>query len=330
MSHACKICQNAENNQLHAACEMLLGTRERFTYLECGGCGCVQLLEIPADMGKYYPKDYYSFQEHGVLKTLVRRQWSSYAYGRRNILGWLISTVFFHNVAIEAVRYSGVTKDARILDVGCGSGRVLLDLSHLGFRDLTGADPYIQRDIVHENGVKIFKRELSDLAGEFDLITLHYTFEHMDRPAEVMRHLQRLLSPQGVVMLSIPIASSYAWRRFGVNWFNLDAPRHLYIHTYRSIDLLAQNAGLKVADTVQEGDGRMFWLSEEYERGISQNDPRALGMHPLRWLLASKKMRTLSMKAKELNRKGEGDVVRFYLRNRNTPRLGEPASAASG
>lgn len=292
---------------------MFLGLRDEFIYLECGGCGCVQLLDVPQDMSKYYPSSYYSFDEHGRFKTWLRRQWASYALGRVNPVGWFLTRALFPNLAIDAVRRSGVAKDARILDVGCGSGRALLDLSYLGFTNLTGVDPFIRADLSYENGVKVFKRELQDMSGEFDLITFHYSYEHMDHPLQVMKETRRLLSPAGKVIVRIPVASSYSWRRYGVNWFNLDPPRHFYIHTFRSMETLVEKAGLKILETVQEGGAGQFWTSEEYERDIPHNDPRTLGSSSLQRIRARRQIRRWTAQADELNRNNQGDLVGFYL-----------------
>ena len=60
---ACRACGNAEGNTAHFPKEMMFGWREVFEYFECGRCGCLQIAEIPADLGKYYPRDaYYSYQ----------------------------------------------------------------------------------------------------------------------------------------------------------------------------------------------------------------------------------------------------------------------------
>jgi hypothetical protein len=40
---------------------MLYATREMFTYILCEGCGCLQIAEIPPDLGRFYPSHYYSF-----------------------------------------------------------------------------------------------------------------------------------------------------------------------------------------------------------------------------------------------------------------------------
>ena len=56
----CKIC-NSGNYSSYEVKEMMFGFRDKFLYLECLECGCLQIAQIPADMSKYYPKKYFSF-----------------------------------------------------------------------------------------------------------------------------------------------------------------------------------------------------------------------------------------------------------------------------
>jgi SAM-dependent methyltransferase len=314
MRQTCKICNNTEANRSHTAREMAFGLREPFTYLECAQCGCVQLVEIPADMGKYYPANYYSLQPHGKLKTFVRRRWATHAYGQKNLTGWLFSKLFFPHRGMLAVRRAMPQKTAKILDMGCGRGRFLLDLAYLGFTDLTGADPFVEKNLIYENGVRIFKKELAEMPGKFDLVMLHHSFEHMNKPAEAMQQVAEHLNPGGKVILGIPVASSFAWKHYGVNWVNLDAPRHFFLHTHISIEILARKAGLVIDQVIHEGMDEQFWLSEQYAQDISANDPRSLGSGVVKRLFAWKTIRAGKARAKELNRKKEGDLVCFHLR----------------
>ncbi len=314
MRQVCKICGNESENRQHMAKEMGFGLRETFEYLECGACGCVQLVQIPEEMARYYPPEYYSFQKHGRLKTFVRHKWSAFGLGRRSALGAFFSTLFAPNGSTQAIRRAGISNGARILDIGCGSGRLLLDLAYLGFTNLTGADPFIRQDLVYDNGVKVFKRPLLEMPGQFDLIMLHHSYEHMDRPAEAMVQVKRLLSPGGQIIIRIPVASSYAWREYGVNWVNLDAPRHFFLHTFRSIEILAGQAGLQVFQVVHEGNDEQFWASEQFARDIPSNDPRSLGASPIKRILHWPRIKAYKARAAELNRTGQGDLVCFHLR----------------
>jgi SAM-dependent methyltransferase len=316
---ACQICGNTSNNRWHVAREMMLGLREEFSYLECSACGCLQLVPIPADMAKYYPANYYSLTRHGRLKTFLRRCWAAHAYKRPNPVGWALSELFVPHEAMLAIRRVGLSKNAAILEVGCGSGRLLLDLAWLGFTNLTGVDPFITRDIRYPNGPTILKQQVETMTGEFDLVMLHHSFEHTDQPLAVMQTVFRLLKPGGCAIFRIPVSSSSAWRQYGVHWANLDAPRHFFLHTFESMRLLANQAGLHLQETLHEGNDEQFWISEEYARNIPRNDLRSLKSNLIKMMLAFPKIRRWKAKAKELNLKGQGDLVCFRFQKPNQP-----------
>ena len=294
---------------------MAFGLREPFTYLECGQCGTLQLVEIPPDMAKYYPRDYYSFQPHGPLKVFIRRKWSAHAFGNKNLVGWLVSEIFFAHRPMLAVRRANPKKNDRILDVGCGRGNLLQDLAFLGFMNLTGADPFIQSDLKYDGGPTVLKRPLSEMPGQYDLIMLHHSFEHMDQPASVLQDIARRLVPGGQAILGIPVASSFAWKHYGVNWVNLDAPRHFYLHTQRGIEFMTSKAGLTIEQVVHESSDEQFWASEQFQKDIPSNDPRSISANIMRRLLAWRTIRTCRAHAQQINEKKEADLVCFHLRN---------------
>src|ERR1051326_1863193 len=238
---------------------MTFGTRDSFEYLECWNCGCVQLLEIPRDMAKYYPSGYYSLAPHGPFKRFLRRCWSANAYGRFNPVGRLFAEVFFDHRSMLAIRRLNPSKETRVLDVGCGRGNLLNDLAWLGFKNLTGVDPYLDNDIQGPNGVKILKRDVTEIQGMFDLIMLNHSFEHVPNPLSVMQAVSDHLAPDGTAIVGIPVASSFAYKQFGTNWCNFDAPRHFFLHTEISIGILASKAGLRMVEIIHEGNDEQFW-----------------------------------------------------------------------
>ncbi len=319
--NSCKICKNSSGNTVHIAREMMFGFRDQFEYLECAQCGCVQLLNVPQNMARYYPESYYSFEKHGWAKTLLRHRWSAYAYGRFSFPGAIVSRVFFPNRAMMSVKRLGPALEARILDVGCGSGRLLLDLQYLGFKHLTGVDPFLERELTYPGGLTIHKKQLDRLTGHYDLIMLHHSYEHMDNPASVMRTLGGLLSPNGTVIVRIPVASSYGWEHFGINWVNLDAPRHLFLHTQQSIELLAKEAGLALNQVVHEGDDGVFWASEAYASDIPLSDPRFPYNSLRKRLFGWRGLCDYRKRAEELNREAQADLVCIYLGQANQAKI---------
>jgi SAM-dependent methyltransferase len=312
-SLSCVICGNEDGNRTVVAREMMFGFRDRFHYLECAACGCVRLLDPPSDMSRYYPPNYYSFAPTSWLQDTVKQRWAVHAAGQRSVMGWLACQLLGPYESMIAVRRAEVPLDARVLDVGCGSGRFIRDMQTVGYRHVAGLDPYIDHDLKHPNGVTVYKRELSEMQGEFDVVMLHHSFEHMEDPARVLCELGRRLAKGGRILLRIPVAGSFAWRRYGVNWMGLDAPRHLFLHTAKSIELLASKAGLRVSSVVFEGNATQFLGSEQYERDIPLADRRSVySGGPRRWI-GWWRARKLRPRIAELNRTGQGDCACFEL-----------------
>jgi 2-polyprenyl-3-methyl-5-hydroxy-6-metoxy-1,4-benzoquinol methylase len=279
----CEICANAEGNQIVTVREMMFGFRDEFTYFKCSSCGCLQIVAPPKDLSKYYPNDkYYSFHlnESGSKKGKIK-----------NLLKCSLWHVWWHfNLPMQSLPYvrgftwfsllrKKITKTTAIADIGCGNGFLLQQLSMLGFQNLTGIDPFIENDISYSSGIKIWKTDIYNyptqhaenniIKNRFDLIMLHHSFEHMDTPRKVLNRLYELLSPSGKLLIRIPVSDSFAWRKYGVNWYQLDAPRHFFLHTTKSMVLLAKDCGFTIKRVFYDSTASQFIYSEKYDRDIS-------------------------------------------------------------
>jgi len=321
MSHTCTICSNAEHNLIHEAREMMFGTRDTFRYLECAKCGTIQLLDVP-DLAKYYPKDFYAFDSKiGIGKTVLHR-FAAKAVGRhflrgRSAVGKFLESkdprfgAWFHQSIREPLL--GLDFGSRILDFGCGSGRMLQALHYFGFRDLTGADAFIENDIFHKTGVTVHKKGLDELAPGFDLVMLHHVFEHLPDPVGTLRQINRLLDDDKYCLIRMPIAA-YAWTKYGLNWVQLDPPRHLFIFTEKHFRSMAEAAGFRVEKVVYDSDEFQFWGSEQYLRDIPLCDERSYKGTADKSIFTAGQIGEWRRQAKTLNREGNGDQACFYLR----------------
>src|SRR5690606_13797018 len=164
-------------------------------------------------------------------------------------------------------------------------------------------------------GLRLLRRGIEEMEGEaeFDLVMLHHSFEHMPDPAETLRHVHRLLKPGRAALVRIPVADSWAWRHYGADWVQLDAPRHLFLHTRRSIALLAARAGLEVERVVHDSTAFQFWGSEQYREGIPLRHARSYARNPSGSAFTAAEIREFEQRAAELNARGEGDQAAFYL-----------------
>ena len=307
---ACAICGNRHENRIHVAREMMFGMRDEFRYLECANCRCLRLIDIPEDMSKYYPGNYYSFAPAGGLEAVLEDRWAAYAHGKLSLTGWLADFLLGPHATMTAIRRARVPLDARVLDVGCGAGSLIRRMRRFGYRNVSGMDPYIQSDIRDSDGVLVLKRSLNEMTGEFDMIMLHHSFEHIADQAGALREIRRLLGAAGRVLIRIPIADSFAWKHYGVNWIHLDAPRHLFLHSPMSLRLLAEQCGLHVAEVTYEGNASQFLGSEQYAKDIALVDQRGGILRRLQGLWLARQYRR---RAQELNRNAQGDWCCFEL-----------------
>jgi SAM-dependent methyltransferase len=308
---ACAICSNRHGNRTHVAREMMFGLRDEFRYLECGNCRCVQLIDIPQDMSRYYPENYYSFVPAAGLEAVIEHRWAAYAHGKSSLTGWLVDRWLGPHVTMTAIRRARIPLDARVLDVGCGAGWLIRDMKLFGYRNVSGIDPYIKSDVRGSDGVVVLKRSLKEMTGEFDVVMLHHSFEHIADQAGALKEIRRLLRPAGRVLIRVPITDSFAWKHYGVNWVHLDAPRHLFLHSPTSLRLLAEQCGLHVTELTYEGNASQFIGSEQYAKDIALVDQRKGGaMRRLHGLWLARQYRA---RAEELNRDAQGDWGCFEL-----------------
>jgi hypothetical protein len=122
--------------------------------------------------------------------------------------------------------------------------------------------------------------------------------------------------PGGRALVRIPTVSSHAWRRFGTHWCALDAPRHLYLHSRESIQMVAEDCGLQVESIHCDANEFQFWGSEQYRRGIALMRDGERDIRPAPGLFTSAQLREMARQARELNRKGQGDQIVVHMLRR--------------
>ena len=313
----CRVCSNESGNRVHKAREMMFGSRDGFDYLECSSCHCLQIIDIPASMSKYYSDEYHSLaplRPHNRVRRYLSRARDRYALTYRGVLGKILARYHPPHIPLKSLSHLKLDHGARILDVGCGAGMLLNAMGNLGFSSLVGIDPFLSGDIKYDNGVRLFKKNIHQVDGEFDLIMFHHSFEHLADPGPTLKAVHELLAPGGDCVIRIPTISSYAWKHYGVNWVQLDAPRHFYLHSLESMRILAEEAGLKVSEVIYDSTAFQFWASEQYALDIPLYDDRSYAVSPKRSYFTREQIATFEKRASELNTTNLGDQAAFYLR----------------
>lgn len=312
----CRICGLAGEHPVFDAKEMTYGIGDLHPYFQCVGCGCLQIAQVPDDLGRYYGEAYYSFKPSrakpvvGGLVALRNR----YAVCRRGVLGQMLfklqpTRLFdFLGPARQAL-----TLDAGILDVGCGAGGLVRTFRQAGFRHARGVDPFVSADIALDGEPLVTRGSLPDVAGPLDLVMFHHSLEHMPDQLPTLQLAWQLLRPGGHCIVRVPLSSSLAWERYGVNWVQLDAPRHLYLHSVNSMLLLARQAGSDCLATTFDSTAFQFWGSEQYAQGITLHDARSHAMNAQASIFTAADIRRFEAEATTLNSARRGDQACFVL-----------------
>ncbi len=309
----CKLCGNINGNTTLEAREMMFGMRDTFLYIQCAECGALQINAVPQNLSKYYPENYYSFSNNlsvkKKLKIWKRGKLYSLRYKNYSFIEKLVGLLGGKCPIWMNNKYAHFTTS--ILDIGCGGGELLLEMQQAGFNNLTGIDPFIEKDIYYKNGLSIYKKSIYDLQGQFNFIMMHHSFEHMDNPLKVFQKLTELLPSGGHALIRIPVADSFAFRAYGANWVNLDAPRHFFLHTTNSMQNLANAVGLNVVDILYDSHQLQFFGSELYQQDISLIE-FSTGKHAN--IFTASQMKKFQQTSEMLNANQNGDFACFYLK----------------
>jgi SAM-dependent methyltransferase len=308
----CQLCGSNGPHQTISVREMMFGTRERFEYFGCAECDTLQTAKIPPEeeLAQYYGADYYSYRippEPLVVRWLTQMHDRFHLRTGARFAGPLLTSMLPERV-VKMLAQLSIDRDARILDVGCGAGKLLDRLAQAGFTNLSGADPYIDADGETPLGVALMKRHLSEVPGEFDLIMFNHSLEHVPDPVATLRAAKEKLRPEGVCLIRIPTTSSDAWSTYKADWVQIDAPRHIVIPSREGMARAANSAGLRVDETIDDSFALQFSGSEKYRRDVPLRDPRG------RKLFGPLKIWKWEKEAALLNAQGRGDQAGFVLR----------------
>lgn len=280
----CEICGSEHLSDLFPM-EMMHGKAGPFHYVRCQDCLSIyQPVKLP-DYSQFYPDSYYSFryeEPHSLsarLRQFKRMVRNRYYYFGQGLLGrWLAAARPCPTNHLS--RHVKLRQNMSILEIGSGSGELLHELADLGIRRVVGIDPFVPQDLAFRNGAQVFKLRIDQLnqrfQGEkFDLIMFNHALEHSPTPFEDLRQVARFLSANGEILLRLPVSGSTVADQYGTSWWSLDAPRHIYIFSTKSMPLVAQRCGLNVKRVHHEGTIDDYLASEQHQAGVRLLDPRS-------------------------------------------------------
>lgn len=156
-----------------------------------------------------------------------------------------------------------------ILDIGCGNGNLLKQLSEIGHH-VYGIEPD-QNAASFKSGLNIYQGTAEEIPRQlmlqqFDVVTMTHVLEHCINPVAALNNVYHLLRPNGYLICEVPNNASVGFQYAGVTWEMFDVPRHLHFFTPSSLQAISEKSGFKIVDVAFNGYCRQFsntWINTE-------------------------------------------------------------------
>lgn len=211
----CPLC-NSQNSTHYLSLKDYFLSQEEFEIVRCNDCGLLYTNPRPeaSKLQTYYDsKEYFSHQENS--SGLIPR-----------IYEFVKSFNLKRKLKIATTGKSV----GKILDIGCGTGDFLLKAKQNNW-EVSALEPNDHaREIASKRlNVPIIRpEEISGLPdSSFDVITMWHVLEHVEGLQEEARQLNRLLKPNGRLVIAVPNYQSYDALYYKDKWAAWDVPRHL-------------------------------------------------------------------------------------------------------
>ena len=280
----CPLCGGAVRALVLEATDLLHGLPGVWGVRRCGSCGFMATTPRPTEgaMPRFYPNDY---GPHG----------SPSAPPARTGLGKCTETLarWVFNPRELLLPSTGI---ASVLEVGCGSGRLLEQLAGRGW-EVWGLEP-VAAAVARVAEPLRARVRCADLhtteypSGSFDLIVAQMVLEHLRDPLHCANRIAQWLRPGGYLSGSVPNAGSWEFRVFGPLWFALQVPTHLFHFTPGTLRRLLESAGFVDIRVVHQRN--VSNLAMQLGRRLERRAPRMArvflrfpehGPRSLRWAL---------------------------------------------
>jgi SAM-dependent methyltransferase len=242
-------------------------TAERFTYNRCGACGTVFMVDVPADLARYYEGEYHRFGTDGAPE-------------------WTRNPTLIEVEESRVRLLRGHVEPGSLIDIGAGPGGFTAAAKREGF-DVTAIEmdarccEYMQsvlevRAICSDEPIE----QLRALAPA-RVIALWHVLEHLRDPAEMLAAAATRLEPGGVLALGVPNPRSLQFRLLGARWAHLDAPRHLCLMPEDALVSHLRSLGLRPLEaTTGDPFGRVCnlhgWAYALRHRPARRDSPRVV------------------------------------------------------
>jgi 2-polyprenyl-3-methyl-5-hydroxy-6-metoxy-1,4-benzoquinol methylase len=153
----------------------------------------------------------------------------------------------------------------RLLDFGCGWGEFLQSCQHFGF-DAIGVDRSTARRL--RSTVRI-ESTLEDVEGPFHAVTLFESLEHLDEPLAVLKSINPLVHPGGILVLETPDCTGVTNITTHRDYLLVHPLEHINAFTHTSLKSIARNCGFEhISRPIAYVTGDLGRVARDFVKGL--------------------------------------------------------------
>jgi 2-polyprenyl-3-methyl-5-hydroxy-6-metoxy-1,4-benzoquinol methylase len=236
----------------------IFGTFDLF-YIACPDCGCAYVEKFPVD-----PSDIYSDEEYEQIAA------SSYLDNvdyRKERFGVERINLVKNNIKKNP-------NDAKLLDVGCGTGWFLDVAKENGF-NVCGIEfgEHLAKATEKRLGIKVYTEALSSFEKTevFDIITMFDVIEHVKDPRKLLESMYDHLVSGGIGVLFTPNLDSFAIQTLKEHSSLVCPCDHTFLFNEKSLRKTGEQIGFEVIYSATKGSD-IIDIYAYYDQFLEQHE----------------------------------------------------------
>jgi len=224
-SISCPVCGSTSTQELW--------NYPHYTFVRCPGCSLVYQnpQPLPSNLFERYDEEYFAYEKA-----------NEEAYF--NLMKLALADIDFENAT------AGLPEQRKsIVDIGCATGRLLSSLKKSGWR-VQGVEvcgPSAEYGI-KTYGIPIHIGTLEDAGfpdASFEVAHCSHLIEHLTDPVSFLAEVRRIISAEGLFVLSSPNISGFQAALMGERWRSA-IPDHLFLYSKKTLTQLLESNGFSV------------------------------------------------------------------------------------
>lgn len=141
---------------------------------------------------------------------------------------------------------SNFSRNADVLEIGCGEGILLSELQNIKFRNLDGFEPSRTAAFrARKKGLNIYNEYFNHekLSKKYDLIIMSHVFEHIELPKDFLKKIKNVLKPGGSILLTQTNYKGLIPKTQKGDWYAWVPEQHFWHFTPKGIKKLFLSMG---------------------------------------------------------------------------------------